>query len=192
MRRREFITLLGGAAAWPLAARAQQLAAKKAKIGVMGVARLSPETMPAYEGFFAELRAHGFAEGENLVSLTRWIDEDVRGPSAIAHELVQANVDLIVVEASEIGLKSAIAASPNIPIVMYANNYDPFERGYVKSLRSPGGKITGIFTRQPELAEKQLELLTQAFPTANRIAMLWNLESVDQFNAAQQRASCWD
>ena len=57
---------------------------------------------------------------------------------------------------------------------MYANNYDPIERGYVKSLRSPGGNITGVFTRQPELAEKQVELLTQAFPQANRLAMLWN------------------
>jgi putative tryptophan/tyrosine transport system substrate-binding protein len=186
--RRRFVTLLGvAAAAWPLTARAEPVG-RIARVGVMAVARLSPETMPAYQAFFAELRAHGFIEGDNLVSLTRWIDEDVRGPSAVAAELVEAKVDVIVVEASEIGLKSAMAAAPHVPIVMYANNYDPIERGYVKSLRSPGGNITGVFTRQPELAEKQVELLTQAFPNAKRVAMFWNTESIEQFNAAQQRA----
>ena len=185
MRRREFITLLGTAAAWPVAARAE---ARVSRIGVMGVARFSPETRPAYDAFFAELRAQGFVEGENLVSIMRWIDEDVSLPSAAATELIDAKVEVIVVEGSEIGLKAAIAKTQNIPIVMYANNYDPIERGYVKSLRSPGGNITGVFTRQPELAEKQVELLTQAFPKARGLAMLWNAESIDQLNAAKRRA----
>jgi ABC-type uncharacterized transport system substrate-binding protein len=185
MRRREFITLLGTAAAWPVAARAE---ARVSRIGVMGVARFSPETRPAYDAFFAELRAQGFVEGENLVSIMRWIDEDVSLPSAAATEFIDAKVDVIVVEGSEIGLKAAIAKAHNIPIVMYANNYDPIERGYVKSLRSPGGNITGVFTRQPELAEKQVELLTQAFPKARGLAMLWNAESIDQLNAAKRRA----
>ena len=185
MRRREFITLLGTAAAWPVAARAE---ARVSRIGVMGVARFSPETRPAYDAFFAELRAQGFVEGENLVSIMRWIDEDVSLPSAAATEFIDAKVEVIVVEGSEIGLKAAIAKTQNIPIVMYANNYDPIERGYVKSLRSPGGNITGVFTRQPELAEKQVELLTQAFPKARGLAMLWNAELIDQLNAAKRRA----
>lgn len=71
---------------------------------------------------------------------------------------------------------------------MYANNYDPIERGYVKSLRLPGGNITGLFTRQPELAEKQVELLTQAFPMVGRVAMFWHTESVEQLIAAERRA----
>jgi putative tryptophan/tyrosine transport system substrate-binding protein len=185
MNRREFITLLGTAAAWPVAARAD---ARVSRIGVMGVARFSPETRPAYDAFFAELRAQGFVEGDNLVAIMRWIDEDVSAPSAAATEFIDAKVDVIVVEGSEIGLKAAIAKAHNIPIVMYANNYDPIERGYVKSLRSPGGNITGVFTRQPELAEKQVELLTQAFPKARGLAMLWNAESGDQLNAAKLRA----
>lgn len=152
------------------------------------MARFSPETRPAYDAFFAELRAQGFVEGENLVSIMRWIDEDVSLPSAAATEFIDAKVEVIVVEGSEIGLKAAIAKTQNIPIVMYANNYDPIERGYVKSLRSPGGNITGVFTRQPELAEKQVELLTQAFPKARGLAMLWNAESIDQLNAAKRRA----
>ena len=81
MKRREFITLLGGAAAWPLAARTQPIG-RVATIGIMAVARLSPETKPAYDAFFAELRAHGFVEGDNLVSMVRWIDEDASTPSA--------------------------------------------------------------------------------------------------------------
>jgi putative tryptophan/tyrosine transport system substrate-binding protein len=188
MRRREFIMKMGGAAlTWPLGASAQA-AGRLARIGIMAVARLSPETRPAYDAFFAELSAQGFVEGDNLVSVMRWIDEDIQAPSAVASELMDAKVDVIVVEASEIGLKSAAAAAPNVPIVMYANNYDPIERGYVKSLRSPGGNITGVFTRQPELAEKQVELLTQAFPTAHRLAMFWNTESGEQLTAAQRRA----
>ena len=140
VQRREFITLLGGAAAWPVAARAE---AKVFKIGVMAVARLSPETRPAYDAFFAELRSQGFVEGDNLVAIIRWIDEDDGAPLAAATEFVQAKVDVIVVEASEIGLKAAVAAAPNVPTIMYANNYDPIDRGYVNSLRSPGGNITG-------------------------------------------------
>jgi putative ABC transport system substrate-binding protein len=154
----------------------------------MAVARLSPETRPAYDAFFAELRAQGFVEGNNLVTITRWIDEDLSVPSAAATEFIHAMVDVIVVEASEIGLKAAVATAPNIPIVMYANNYDPIERGYVKSLKSPGGNITGVFTRQPELAEKQVELLTQGFPNARQLAMLWSTESSGQLDAAQRRA----
>ena len=185
MRRRGFITLLGGAASWPLAARAE---ARVSRIGVMAVARQSPETRPAYDTFFADLRAQGFVEGDNLVAILRWIDEGASATSAAATEFMHAKVDVIVVEASEIGLKAAVAAAPNVPIVMYANNYDPIERGYVKSLSSPGGNITGVFTRQPELAEKQVELLTQAFPRASRLAMLWNTESSEQLNAAKRRA----
>jgi putative ABC transport system substrate-binding protein len=185
MRRREFITLLGTAATWPVAARAE---ARVSRIGIMGVARSSPETRPAYDAFFAELRAQGFVEGDNLVVIMRWIDEDISAPSAAATEFIDAKVEVIVVEASEIGLKAAIAKTQNIPIVMYANNYDPIERGYVKSLRSPGGNITGVFTRQLELAEKQVELLTQAFPKARGLAMLWNADSSDQLNAAKRRA----
>ena len=82
MKRREFITLLGGVAAgWPVGARTQPIG-RVATIGIMAVARLSPETKPAYDAFFAELRAHGFVEGDNLVSMVRWIDEDASTPSA--------------------------------------------------------------------------------------------------------------
>jgi ABC-type uncharacterized transport system substrate-binding protein len=189
MRRREFIRLIGSAAlAWPLGARAQRVG-KVAKLAILGVAREAPRTKLAHEAFFAELQALGFKEGANLTSETHWIDEDTRGQLIVAAEIAQSAVDVLVVEGTESVLKAAMAANPNLPIVVYANNYDPIERGYAKTLSEPGGNITGVFTRQPELAEKQLELLTQAFPTAVRLAMLWNSESVDQFNAARRRAT---
>jgi putative tryptophan/tyrosine transport system substrate-binding protein len=81
-----------------------------------------------------------------------------------------------------------VGASGFIPIVILAVNYDPIERGYVSSLAHPGGNITGIFYRQPELAAKQLELLTQAFPTATRLGVIWDALSVDQYAAAEQAA----
>jgi putative ABC transport system substrate-binding protein len=158
IKRRELITLLGGvAAACPLAARAQPVG-KIARIGILAAARTSPSTIPAYEAFFTELRSHGFIEGNNLISETRWVDDDTSGPAAVAAELALANVDVLVVEGTESVLQAAVAAAPNSPIVMYANNYDPIERGYAKSLARPGGNITGVFTRQPDLAEKQVEL----------------------------------
>jgi ABC-type uncharacterized transport system substrate-binding protein len=78
-----------------------------------------------------------------------------------------------------------VGASRIIPIVIVAVNYDPIERGYVSSLAHPGGNITGAFYRQPELAAKQLELLTQAFPNATRLGVLWDALSADQFAAAE-------
>ena len=174
MKRREFITLLGGAAvSWPLGARAQRID-KVAKLGILAVAREAPRTKLAYEAFFAELQALGFKEDANLTSETHWIDEDTRGPVTVAAEIAQSAVDVLVIEGAESVLKAALAANPNFLIVVYAKNYDPIERGYAKTLSQPGGNVTGVFTRQPELAEKQLELLTQAFPQAVRLAMLWN------------------
>ncbi len=75
-----------------------------------------------------------------------------------------------------------------MPIVLMANNFDPLARGYIASLSRPGGNITGLFYRQPELAAKQLELLTEAFSDKKRVAVLWDTDSADQFSAAQQAA----
>ena len=148
--RRKFINLLSGAAAaWPFTARAQSVG-KVAKLGILAVAREAPRTKLAHEAFFAELQALGFKEGTNLTSETHWIDEDTRGPLIVAAEITQSAVDVLVVEGAESVLKAAMAANPNLPIVVYANNYDPIERGYAKTLSEPGGNITGVFTRQPK------------------------------------------
>jgi putative ABC transport system substrate-binding protein len=98
------------------------------------------------------------------------------------------NVAVIVASGSELPLQAAVAASSSIPIVMLANNYDPIARGYVTSLARPGGRITGLFYRQPELAQKRVELLTEAFPTRTRLAVLWDASSSEPFGAAGQTA----
>jgi len=193
LRRRQFITLLGGAAAaWPLAARAQQIE-KALRIGVIGP---RPENAGfsggvggvGYRAMLDELRKLGFSEGRNLTVEYRSVEQEPRAVIADAAELVRSNVDALVAVGPEVGLQAAIAASSTIPIVIAAFNYDPIARGYVKSLARPEGSITGVFLRQPELAEKQVELLTQAFPDKTRLAMLWDALSADQFNAAEKRA----
>ena len=88
----------------------------------------------------------------------------------------------------EIVLQAAVAASRTVPIVMWAINFDPIARGYVKSLAQPGGNITGIVSLQTELAAKQVELLTQALPDRTRLAILWDAISADQFTAAERQA----
>jgi putative tryptophan/tyrosine transport system substrate-binding protein len=188
IRRREFVTLLGGAAAaWSLAARAQH-SSNQARIGILAVARTGPTTAPAWQAFFDELGTHGFRLGTNLIAETRWVDEDARGPAAVAAELVRSKPAILVVEGAEAFLKAAIAAAPTTPIVMSVGNYDPLTLGYVKSLARPGGNITGVFLRFPELAEKQVDLLAQAFPKRRRLAVLWDDHTADQFEAALRAA----
>jgi putative ABC transport system substrate-binding protein len=96
-------------------------------------------------------------------------------------------MDLIWANGPEVALQAVVGASGFIPIVILAVNYDPM-RGYVSSLAHPGGNITGVFYRQPELAAKQVELLTQAFPNATRLGVVWDALSADQFGAAEQVA----
>jgi putative ABC transport system substrate-binding protein len=184
MRRRDFITgVAGSAAAWPMAARAQQTG-KVIPIGILGPSLNSPETAAGYQAFLAELRRLGFGEGDNLSVEYRQVN-DPRGPFAMAAELMRANVDLLVADGPEVALQAVVGAGRAIPIVFVAVNYDPIGRGYVASLARPGGNITGVFYRQLELAAKQLELLTQAFPERTRLAVLFDALSADQFSAAE-------
>jgi putative ABC transport system substrate-binding protein len=88
----------------------------------------------------------------------------------------------------ELTLQAAVAASTTVPIVVWAINYDPIARGFMKSLSRPDGNITGLVSLQTELAAKQVELLTQAFPERTRLAILWDVLSADQFAAAEHQA----
>jgi putative ABC transport system substrate-binding protein len=184
VKRRTFISLLGVAgAAWPLAARAQQ-AGKVWRIGILGTSLNVPNLVAYYEAFLAELKALGFEEGKNI-TINYQLVADPRGTFVAAAELMRSPPDLIWVNGPEVGLQAVVGASGFIPIVILAVNYDPIERGYVSSLAHPGGNITGVFYRQPELAVKQLELLTQAFPNATRLGVVWDALSADQFAAAE-------
>jgi putative tryptophan/tyrosine transport system substrate-binding protein len=186
VKRRDFITLLGGAAVVsPLVARAQQGdKVKIIRIGFIGASLNSSAMATQYQAFLTELRELGFNEGQNIIVDYRRVD-DPTGPFAVAAELMRLQVDLVVATGPEVALQAVVGASRSIPIVILAVQYDPIERGYVSSLARPGGNITGVFYRQPELAAKQLELLTQAFPQKSRLAILYDTNSADQFSAAE-------
>lgn len=172
LKRREFISLLGSAAAWPIAASAQQ-DGKTIRIGYLGASLNSPSTAAAYHAFLSELRLLGFNEGENVFIEYRRVD-DPRGVFIAAAELVRSQPQLIVAQGPEVALQAVIGASGYVPIVLEATNFDPVERGYLSSLAHPGGNITGVVNQQLELAQKQVELLTQTFPERNRLGVLWD------------------
>jgi len=188
MHRRAAIALLGGTAiSWPLPLNAQQVS-KTGRIGIFSAGPDTPIMGPAYRAFLAEMRRLGFVEGHNLAVDLRPTDRDLSTLSAAAKEMVSLKVDALVALGAEPALKACISASRTIPIVFVANNYDPIALGYVNSLAKPGGNATGVFLRQTELAEKQVELLTEAFPERKRLAVLWDDISADQFVSAEQRA----
>jgi putative ABC transport system substrate-binding protein len=188
LKRREFITLLGGATAtWPLAAKAQPTD-RIARVGFFGADRNAAFPAAVYQAFLDELQIHGFKNGQNLVMDYRRVDQDSSALSADAAALVRSDVKVLVTQGTEPALQAALGATRTLPIVMIAANYDPFARGYVKSLARPDGNVTGVFLRQTELAEKQTELLWQAFPDRMRLGVLWDAISVEQFNAAERRA----
>jgi len=186
LQRREFITLIGGAAAaWPLAARAQQ-ADRVRRVGVLGPSPDNPVSGPGYQIFVSEMHKLGFTEGQNLVVEYRRTDEGLLKAFTGANEMVASKAEVLVANGPEIALQAANAARPAVPIVLLANNYDPFARGYVKSLAQPGGNITGLFYRAPELAVKQLELLAEAFPDRTRVAVLRDAASADELSAIER------
>jgi putative ABC transport system substrate-binding protein len=188
MKRREFITLLGGVAAdWPLAARAQQVE-RIARIGFLGTAPGNAQFAASYPAFLAELRKLGFTEGQNLIIEHRRTDQGASEAFAGAAELIRSNVGVVVTFGPEITLKAAVAASQTTPIVMIAVNFDPIAGGYVSDIARPNKNITGLVYRARELAAKQLELLVEPFPDNKSIAALWEPASAEQFAAALHTA----
>ena len=188
--RRQFIALLGGAAlAWPLDVGAQQVVGKTARIGLLQTSPDNPVVQFGYPVFVEELKKYGFVEGKNLTIEKVRTDQDSKRLFAETSDLARSNVDLLVIAGGpEIALQAAMGTSQTIPIVILATNYDPIAHGYVKSLARPGGNITGIVSRQTELAAKKVELLTQAFPDRTRLAVFYDGISADQFDAAQRQA----
>jgi putative ABC transport system substrate-binding protein len=186
LNRRDFITLLGGAVAWPLAARAQQ-PSRPIRLGVLGPMLNSSPAIAQYQDLRTRLEELGFREGPNFTIDYQAVD-DQRGAFVSAADLTRSQPDLIVAIGPEVSLQAVAGASGFVPVVMIAANYDPLARGYIASLARPGGNITGVVFQQLELAQKQVELLTQAFPDRTRLAMLFDSQSADQFNAAERAA----
>src|SRR5215467_5790932 len=169
-KRREFITLLGGTAAWPLAARTQQ-AGKVHRIGVLETISATLNVANVY-ALRAGLRQLGYFEGQNLVIEYRSADgRDDRFPG-LARELLALKVDVIVTRGTP-AAKAAKNATSTVPVVMAASG-NPLETGLVISLSRPGGNITGLSAIVGELAPKRLELIREIVPGLARIAVLAN------------------
>jgi putative ABC transport system substrate-binding protein len=168
--RREFITLLGSAAAWPVAARAQQPAMPV--IGFLNAA--SPDGYAErLRGFRQGLKDEGFGEGENVSVEYRWAENQLNRVPAMATELVRRQVSVIVATGGNAATTGAKAATTTIP-VLFVTPDDPVALGYVASLARPGGNITGFALYEYSIVAKWLALLKQLAPSIDRVAVLYD------------------
>ena len=182
MRRREFITLLGGVAAvWPLAARAQQQPANIARIGYLGFGTAAASA-PRVEALRAGLRELGYVEGKNIHIEFRWA-ERIELLHELAGELARSSVDIIFADSST-EVEPARQATKTIPIV-FATHADPVGLGHVASLARPGGNVTGMATVQPDLATKRLAIFKEALPHAIRFGVLWSATAPSYLSVLQ-------
>jgi len=167
MKRRDFITLLGGAASWPLAAHAQQ------PMPVIGFLDLrSPGTMieNRMRGFHLGLKETGYAERENVAIEYRWAENQIDRLPELTAELVRRQVAVFVTTGGPVAALAAKGATTTIPIVFLVAE-DPVRLGLVASLARPGGNLTGVNIFTAELAAKRLELLRELMPGAARMAV---------------------
>src|SRR5262245_37409173 len=177
MRRREFITLIGGAAAWPLAARAQQ-GERMRRIGVLiGLAENDAEAQARVIAFREELRKQGWAEGRNVQIDFRWAVGDDERVRAFAKELVDLQPDVLVAHSTP-ETAALLHQTHAIPIV-FVQVVDPVGSGFVQSFARPGGNATGFTNHdQATLGGKWLELLKQIAPSVTRVTFIFNPETM--------------
>jgi putative tryptophan/tyrosine transport system substrate-binding protein len=183
MRRREFIGMIGGAVAWPLAARAQQ----SAKIHRIFWASTESQPDPFVDGFRDGLKQRGYIEGKNVVLSLRYAPGNPDALRPMMSELARDKVDLAVSSGPAI---RAMKAATNVP-VLFAISGDPVELGLVKSLARPGGNFTGSTFLSLDLAGKRVELLKEVFPRLRKLAVLSNTDHPgerSEWRATQQAA----
>jgi putative tryptophan/tyrosine transport system substrate-binding protein len=179
------ITLALGIFAVPLGANAQP-SGKVARVGMLSAGQ--PRSASFLQAFEHRLRDLGYVEGQNLIIEFRTGEGQAERYPALAAELVDLHVDVLLVSGPEAPLRAARDATRTIPIVMVAIDYDPVARGYIAGLPRPGGNITGLFFQQLELTGKRLELLKDVLPQLTRVAVLWDTFSADQLPAAEAAA----
>jgi putative ABC transport system substrate-binding protein len=171
VKRREFITLMGGAAAWPRAARAQGEPGKVYRLGQLS-GGTAASRVPLLAAFVRGMRDLGYVEGQNLVVEHRYAEGRFEVLPALARELLAWNPDVLFVSTTPASL-AAKAATSTVPIVM-VSVADPLGVGLIASLSRPGGNVTGVTNIGAELAGKRVEILKEIVPAASRIAVLIN------------------
>jgi putative tryptophan/tyrosine transport system substrate-binding protein len=172
MKRREFITLLGGAASLPLAARAQQPAGRVYRVGYLTLASRE-QSLPVVRVFDEGLRKLGYRVGENVAIEYRFADGEMEQLPALAADLVRIGVDIILATFNPI-TAAAMKATTTIPIVMI-NSIDPIGTGLIASLARPGGNVTGFSgDTGSEIFGKRLELMKEILPYLSRVGILFN------------------
>src|SRR6266508_260556 len=184
LKRREFISLIGGAAvAWPLAARAQQQP-KMLRVGFVGI---QPREAPVYINFLKRMAELGYQEGRNF-TFDYIQTPDVEGYESNYRELATRKVDVFLAVGNEPALRAALSAADGKPIAFLAVDFDPLAKGYVANLSHPGGNVTGIFVRQLELAAKRVEIAREAFPRATVVGIAFDTVSREQRDASAEAA----
>jgi putative tryptophan/tyrosine transport system substrate-binding protein len=180
MQRREFITLLGGAAAWPLTARAQQAA-----MPVIGFVRITTpdDSAPFLSAFKQGLGEAGYVEGRNVAIEARYAFNQLDRLPALMAELVSRRVTVLAATGGSVSGRAAKAASTTIPIV-FTTGDDPVRVGLVASLNRPDGNLTGVSVFNNRLGSKRLGLLREMVPTASPIALLVNPTNPDSEDEA--------
>jgi len=185
MRRRELLSLLAGAAAaWPLAARAQQ-AARLPRLGVLLLS--TPQADPQMETARRALRDLGYVEGQNLAIEYRYAEGRPERLPDLAADLVRTRPDVMFALGGDV-TPAAVTATQTIPIV-FTSSADPVRLGFVASLARPGGNATGVTFLLDELASKRLEILKQAASRVSRVGFLWNPDHLDNELPEAQRAA---
>jgi len=170
--RREFISLLGGAAAWPLTARAQQPAMPV--IGFLNSYSSSDAFAQRFLAAFHQgLKQAGYVENQNVAIEYRWAGSEYERLTALAAELVRRRVNVITTGSASLAVLAAKTATTTIPVVFLMGG-DPVKLGLVVSLNRPGGNLTGITTLNTEITPKRVEVLREVVPTTNIMAVLVN------------------
>jgi len=175
-KRREFITLLGGAAAWPLVARAQQ----QGKLPVVGVLVSASPPHPFADALRRGLQNLGYSEGRNITLEVRYSGGRSDRAGEIAAEFVRLGVDVIVAHFTP-AVRAALGATQKIPIVM-APAGAPLQSGFIDSLARPGGNVTGLSAMDAEIGGRRLQLLGDLIPSLARVAVLASTTATDPFS----------
>ena len=175
-KRREFITLLGGAAAWPLVARAQQ----QGKLPVVGVLVSASPPHPFADALRRGLQNLGYSEGRNITLEVRYSCGRSDRAGEIAAEFVRLGVDVIVAHFTP-AVRAALGATQKIPIVM-APAGAPLQSGFIDSLARPGGNVTGLSAMDAEIGGRRLQLLGDLIPSLARVAVLASTTATDPFS----------